>query len=98
MPRGDKHELRVLTGSFKPGERTVFHSHRSPVTVVILEGAVTLDSGGCRPLGNSVGGQSQAAAGLHPCQGLMTAAPTASKGPVSRVATAKPLAAAMAAM
>ena len=48
MPRGDKHELRVLTGSFKPGERMVFHRHRSPVTVVILEGAVTLDSGGCR--------------------------------------------------
>ena len=38
------------------------------------------------------------AAGLHACQGLMTAAPAASKGTVSRVATVKPLAAAMAAM
>ena len=35
---------------------------------------------------------------LHPCQGLMTAAPAALKGPMSRVATARPLAAAMAAM
>ena len=98
MPRGDKQAVRVLTVSFKPGERTVFHSHRSPVTVVILEGAVTLDSGGCRPLGNSVGGQSLDGAGLHACQGLITAAPAASKAPVSRLATAKPLAAAMAAM
>ena len=55
MPRGDKQEVRVLTASFKPGERMVFHRHRSPVTVVILEGAVTLDSGGCWPLGNSLG-------------------------------------------
>ena len=34
----------------------------------------------------------------HACQGLMTAAPAASKGFVSRVATANPLVAAMAAM
>ena len=98
MPRGDTQEVRVLVASFRPGERTVFHRDHSPVTVVILGGALTLDSGGCRPLGNSVGGQSLDGAGLHPCQGLMTAAPAASKGPGSRVATAKPLAAAMAAM
>ena len=97
MPRGDKQEVRVLTACFKPGERTVFHSHRSPVTVVILEGAITLDSSGCRPLGNSVGAQSPEGAGHQACQGLITAAPAASKGPVSRLATAKPLAAAMAA-
>jgi hypothetical protein len=35
---------------------------------------------------------------LQPSQGLITAAPAASKGPVSRVATVNPLAAAMAAM
>mgnify|MGYP001317805343 CR=1 FL=1 len=35
---------------------------------------------------------------IQACQGLMTAAPAASKAPVSRVATVKPLAAAMAAM
>ena len=36
--------------------------------------------------------------GSQACHGLITAAPAASKGPVSRVATAKPLTAAMAAM
>ena len=50
MPRGDKQKVRVLTASFKPGERTVFHSHRSPVTVVILEGAFTLELEGRAPV------------------------------------------------
>ena len=43
MPRGDRQEVRVLTASFKPGDRTVFHTHRSPVTVYVLEGAFTLE-------------------------------------------------------
>lgn len=43
MPRGEKQEVRVLTASLKPGDRTVFHTHRSPVTVYILEGAFTLE-------------------------------------------------------
>ena len=55
-------------------------------------------SGGCWPLGNWVGDHPLEGASLHACQGLITAAPAASKGPVSRLATAKPLAAAMAAM
>lgn len=43
MPRGEKQELRVLTASFKPGDKTVFHTHRFPVTVYVLEGAFTLE-------------------------------------------------------
>ncbi len=43
MPRGDKQQVRVLTASFKPGDRTVFHTHRSPVTVYVLEGQFTLE-------------------------------------------------------
>ena len=35
---------------------------------------------------------------FHPSHGLITATPAASKGPVSRVATVRPLAQAMAAM
>ena len=27
----------MLTASFKPGNKTVFHTHRSPVTVYVLE-------------------------------------------------------------
>ena len=50
MPRGERQEVRVLTASFKPGERTVFHTHRFPVTVYILEGAFTLELEGQAPV------------------------------------------------
>lgn len=40
----------------------------------------------------------EVAFGVYTCHGLMTVAPAASNGLVSRVATARPLAAAMAAM
>ncbi len=50
MPRGDRQEVRVLTASFKPGDRTVFHTHRSPVTVYVLEGAFTLELDGREPV------------------------------------------------
>ena len=50
MPRGDRQELRVLSASFKPGDKTVFHTHRSPVTVYVLEGAFTLELEGRDPI------------------------------------------------
>lgn len=50
MPRGDKQEIRVFTASFKPGDKTVFHSHRFPVTVFVLEGAFTLELAGRSPV------------------------------------------------
>ena len=50
MPKGDKQEIRMLTASFKPGDRTVFHTHRFPVTVYILEGAFTLELDGRAPV------------------------------------------------
>ena len=43
MPTGADQEVRVFTAEFKPGDNTVFHTHRFPVTVYILEGAFTLD-------------------------------------------------------
>ena len=43
MPRSESQEVRVLTASFKPGDKTVFHTHRSPVTVYVLEGQFTLE-------------------------------------------------------
>jgi quercetin dioxygenase-like cupin family protein len=46
MPTGDRQEVRVLTAVFKPGDQTVFHTHRFPVTVYILEGAFTLEMEG----------------------------------------------------
>lgn len=50
MPKGDRQEVRVLTASFKPGDKTVFHTHRSPVTVYVLEGAFTLEMEGHQPV------------------------------------------------
>jgi quercetin dioxygenase-like cupin family protein len=50
MPRGASQEVRVLTASFKPGDRTVFHTHRSPVTVYVVEGAFTLELEGQAPV------------------------------------------------
>jgi quercetin dioxygenase-like cupin family protein len=50
MPRGEKQEISVMTASFKPGDRTVFHTHRFPVTVYVLEGTFTLELEGRAPL------------------------------------------------
>jgi quercetin dioxygenase-like cupin family protein len=50
MPKGGKQEVRVLTATFKPGDKTVFHTHRFPVTVYILEGAFTLELDGQAPI------------------------------------------------
>ena len=55
MPRGGNQAIRVLTASFKPGERTVSHTHRSPVTVYILEGAFSLELEGRAPVVVSAG-------------------------------------------
>ncbi|WP_165943393.1 cupin domain-containing protein [Roseicella aquatilis] len=50
MPRGERQEIQVLTASFRPGDRTVFHTHRHPVTVYVLEGAFTLEMDGHAPV------------------------------------------------
>ncbi len=46
MPKTDKQQIRVLAGTFNPGQRTVFHSHRFPVTVYVIQGAFTLEMKG----------------------------------------------------
>ncbi len=43
MPQGEGQEISVITAEFKPGEKTVFHTHRFPVTVYVLEGTFTLE-------------------------------------------------------
>jgi len=50
MPRGEAQEVRVLAATFQPGDRTVFHTHRSPVTVYVLEGRFTLELEGRAPV------------------------------------------------
>ncbi|MEP6791982.1 MAG: cupin domain-containing protein, partial [Ramlibacter sp.] len=55
MPRTDMQEVRVLTAAFQPGDRTVFHTHRSPVTVFVLEGSFTLELEGRAPVAVNAG-------------------------------------------
>jgi quercetin dioxygenase-like cupin family protein len=55
MPRGERQEVRVLTATIKPGDKTLFHSHRFPVTVYILEGAFTLEMEGRAPVSVKAG-------------------------------------------
>jgi len=49
MPKNETQEVRIMTASFKPGDRTVFHTHRFPVAVYILEGTFTLELQGHGP-------------------------------------------------
>ena len=50
MPKGEKQQIRVLTATINPGARTVFHTHRFPVTIYILQGAFTLEMEGRAPV------------------------------------------------
>jgi len=50
MPKGDRQEVRVLMASFQPGDKTLFHTHRFPVTVYVLEGGFTLEMEGREPV------------------------------------------------
>ncbi|MBR0994173.1 cupin domain-containing protein [Bradyrhizobium japonicum] len=50
LPKDEKQFVRVMTASFKPGDKTVYHTHRFPVTVYVLEGAFTLELEGKPPL------------------------------------------------
>ena len=50
MPKGDRQEVRVLTASFQQGDKTMFHTHRFPVTVYVLEGTFTLEMEGREPV------------------------------------------------
>lgn len=43
LPRDERQLVRVLTASFKPGDKTVPHTHSFPVTVYVLQGAFTLE-------------------------------------------------------
>ena len=50
MPKGESQQVRVLTASFQPGDKTMFHTHRFPVTVYVLQGAFTLEMEGREPV------------------------------------------------
>lgn len=43
LPTQGGAEIRVLEARLAPGDRTPYHSHRHPVTVVMTQGAFTLE-------------------------------------------------------
>lgn len=55
MPKSERQEVRVLTATLKPGEKTPFHTHRFPVTVYVLEGTFTLEMEGRAPVTANAG-------------------------------------------
>jgi quercetin dioxygenase-like cupin family protein len=50
LPRDEKQHVRVLTATFKPGDKTVTHTHRFPVTVYVLDGTFRLELNGHAPI------------------------------------------------
>lgn len=50
MPKGDQQEVQVLTARILPGQNTVFHTHRFPVTIYMLTGSFTLEMEGREPV------------------------------------------------
>jgi quercetin dioxygenase-like cupin family protein len=50
LPKSDTQQVRVLTATFEPGDKTVHHTHRFPVTVYVLEGTFTLELAGRAPV------------------------------------------------
>ncbi|MGC2778116.1 MAG: cupin domain-containing protein [Bradyrhizobium sp.] len=55
MPTGDKQEVRVMTATLEPGDRTPRHTHRFPVTVYVLQGTFTLELEGRDPVSAQAG-------------------------------------------
>lgn len=49
MPRSESQDVRIMTAHFKPGDRTLFHTHRFPVAVYVLQGTFTLELEGRSP-------------------------------------------------
>ena len=50
LPTDSKSEVRIFTATFKPGDKTPYHTHGFPVTVYVLEGAFTLELKGQAPI------------------------------------------------
>jgi len=55
MPRGATQEVRVILATLLPGDRTPHHTHRFPVTVLMLEGTFTLELDGQPPIAIAAG-------------------------------------------
>ncbi|MFZ5779113.1 MAG: cupin domain-containing protein [Pseudomonadota bacterium] len=55
LPRDQRQSVRIMTATFRPGERTIPHTHRFPVAVYVLEGIFTLELKGRPPVAVKAG-------------------------------------------
>jgi len=55
MPRLPDQEICVLLATLLPGDVTPYHTHRHPVTVLVLEGTFTLALDGREPVAIAAG-------------------------------------------
>lgn len=55
MPTGDRQELRIITATLNPGDRTPRHTHRFPVAVYVMQGTFTLELEGRDPITANAG-------------------------------------------
>jgi len=56
MPRSDRQEVRIITATLKPGDRTPRHTHRFPVAVYVMQGTFVLELEGRDPITAKAGG------------------------------------------
>jgi quercetin dioxygenase-like cupin family protein len=50
MPMSKKQEVRVITATFQPGDKTILHTHQFPVTYYVLEGTFRKELEGYAPV------------------------------------------------
>ena len=50
MPTDAVQEIKVMAATMQPGEKSVRHTHNFPVTLYIIEGELTLDKAGQKPI------------------------------------------------
>ena len=48
MPKGERQQVRVLTASFQPGDKTMFHTHRYPSDCLCSGRRIHIRNGGAR--------------------------------------------------
>jgi len=55
MPKGERQEVRVITATLKPGDRTPRHTHRFPVVVYVMQGTFMVELEGRTAISAKVG-------------------------------------------
>jgi quercetin dioxygenase-like cupin family protein len=55
MPTDAVQDIKVMSATMKPGEKSVRHTHNFPVTLYIVEGELTLNIAGQKPITGKAG-------------------------------------------